>query len=421
MFNRAAYSIASFGARLVHAPKKRSKYSNDASTLRLLGYGLKKEEERAEAAPYMMLFALATVLVPAVMVLVNLFKDFTKDKKEELAAIPDLKPIDRYGTKNKKPNEGKREWTGKIRKAGEPDPRDAAAYTGALPSADVANMIDEVSAKFGIDRGIMFAVASIESSFNVGAKASTSTAKGLFQFTQRTWDDLIKRKTFAGFRFTSKDIHNPYKNTTMAAAYLKNIQEKMQSTLGRSPAPADIYLAHFLGLTGANAFLTALTSSPDSLGKDVFAKAASSNKNIFYNNGTPRTLAEIWEALSGKVNRAYAKFSGQTKTQVSSTEVAPAVTATAGAQPAVAMPVKLSKTTATPQGQAPIMLDGAKAFPGSTGSAGARKTANAPGQPQATSSANVPNKPVLYADEDTEKNKSYMRGKSGVLYSVKTL
>jgi hypothetical protein len=74
--------------------------------------------------------------------------------------------------------------------------------------------------------------------------------------------------------------------------------------LGREPDAAELYLAHFLGAGGAGTLLTALQADPGQSAAALFPQPAAANRAIFYDNGRPRSVAEVMELIRGKVSGA---------------------------------------------------------------------------------------------------------------------
>src|SRR5689334_1446103 len=67
-------------------------------------------------------------------------------------------------------------------------------FNGAKASPDVANAIQKASARTGVDFKYLVAQAGQESSFKPDAKASTSSAQGLYQFIESTWLNMVRDK-----------------------------------------------------------------------------------------------------------------------------------------------------------------------------------------------------------------------------------
>ena len=157
-------------------------------------------------------------------------------------------------------------------------------------SERVIAAIKRASDMTGVDFGYLMAMAEKESSFNPNAKAKTSSAKGLFQFTDDTWEGV--RKKYPQYGIGPNDQFDPEKNALMAALLTKENQKALQRVGVSNPTPTDLYLAHFAGASGA----AKLIKAPDNaLAKDVMsAKAVQANRSIVFDkSGQPKTVAEV--------------------------------------------------------------------------------------------------------------------------------
>lgn len=174
------------------------------------------------------------------------------------------------------------------------------------------------SAKSGVSFQYLVAKAAQESSLNPEAQASTSSAAGLFQFTRGTWLDMMHRYgsqygygdlaskisvTDAG-KAVVKDAaaerrlldlrEDPEASGLMAAAYAQDNAAALEDALGRLPDSADLYLAHFLGASGASDILGAAQDTPDTAAAALLPAAAKANRSIFYTpDGAARSAAEV--------------------------------------------------------------------------------------------------------------------------------
>jgi len=188
---------------------------------------------------------------------------------------------------------------------------------GASPS--VVSSIRQAAQATNVDFGLLLAQAQQESGFRPDAKASGSSASGLFQFIDQTWLGLVQRfgaKYGVGAlaqqigsaangqpmvadpaaRQRILDLRNdPRLSSALAAEYARLNQDALEQALGRPPAATDIYLAHFLGPAGATAFLRALQRAGDTPAADLLPQAAAANRAVFFDaaTGRPRSLAEI--------------------------------------------------------------------------------------------------------------------------------
>lgn len=193
-------------------------------------------------------------------------------------------------------------------------------------AAPVMDAVQSASARTGIDFDYLVDVARVESGYNPTAKASTSSARGLYQFTRQTWlatldrhgadhglawaADAIGRDASGRLSVTDPTLRqqifdlrdDPVAASSMAAALTGDNREYLESRIGRSAEPVDLYLAHFLGSGGAAKFLSALDANPDQPGASMMPEAAAANRSVFYApDGSMRSLAEIRERFRVKL------------------------------------------------------------------------------------------------------------------------
>lgn len=173
----------------------------------------------------------------------------------------------------------------------------------ARPSAEIDRILRQKStADVGYDE--LYSLAGVESTFRSDAGASTSKARGLFQFLPDTWNYLLKLNPSLGF--TLEDRTDPEKATVMAVIYIRMIKAKLKKALGRNPYLVDVYMAYFLGPTAAVNFFKAMKDDKSQIGASLFARAAKSNPGVFYTKGKALTLGQIYEKLGGRLSGYYA-------------------------------------------------------------------------------------------------------------------
>lgn len=194
------------------------------------------------------------------------------------------------------------------------------------PSANaqqVRNSIARAAAATGVDFKYLLAQAKLESSLDPSARATTSSAAGLYQFTGSTWLQTLDRHGAAhgldwadaaikggrvgdpAMRGQIMDLrYDPDASALMAAELANDNSAALTTTLGRAPDPAELYLAHFLGAEGASRFLTALAADPTQSAAVLMPQAAIANRGIFYAGSTPRSVGAVMELMRGKVNGA---------------------------------------------------------------------------------------------------------------------
>jgi hypothetical protein len=202
------------------------------------------------------------------------------------------------------------------------------SYNGAKPSTEVTSAIRQASARTGVDFKYLVAQAGQESSFKADAKASTSSASGLYQFIESTWLTMVRDKggahglgdlaqkidsTGGGPRVADAatrrkilDLRNdPTVSAAMAAEYAKSNRGQLEQNLGRPATPTDLYMAHFLGATGATKFLSALNATPNKTGAEILPDAAAANRGAFYDKqGQALSVAQIYNHYAERFDGA---------------------------------------------------------------------------------------------------------------------
>lgn len=188
----------------------------------------------------------------------------------------------------------------------------------------VTAAIRSASQQTGISFDYLLKTAQRESALNPSAQASTSSARGLFQFIDTTWLATVKEdgpafglsqyanqieKTGDG-QYVVRDPmaraqilklrDNPEIASNMAAAFSKRNANEIQSVLGRQPTEGELYIAHFLGANGAKRFLSLRASNPNASAVSAFPEAARANKSIFYNSSGPRSVEDTYRVLVSK-------------------------------------------------------------------------------------------------------------------------
>ncbi len=196
-------------------------------------------------------------------------------------------------------------------------------------AAAVRDGIARAAARTGTNFDFLLAQARIESSLNPSAKASTSSAAGLFQFTNATWLSTLERHGAKhGYGWASSAVRggkiidqsmapqimalrfNPDASSLMAGELAGDNRDNLVRSLGRQPDDTELYLAHFLGSGDAARFITALETNPGASAADLLPSAAAANPAIFLDKaGNPQSLGDVWNLMSSKVSSAKANGS----------------------------------------------------------------------------------------------------------------
>jgi len=238
------------------------------------------------------------------------------------------------------------------------DPLNATATAGVDPSrARIAGAIKQAASTTGTSFEYMLATAKMESNFNPTASASTSSARGLYQFIDQTWLGTVKEagaqlgygkyadaitKSPSG----SYSVSNPAARTaimklrddpaaasSMAAVLTQSNSFKLTGKIGRRPSDGELYMAHFMGVGGAVKLISNAEDNPQASGARLFPNAAAANRSIFFDRtGRARSVSEVYSVLTSRY--ASAANSPATRTAMASVGDIPAGVMLASAAPA---------------------------------------------------------------------------------------
>ena len=152
---------------------------------------------------------------------------------------------------------------------------------GHQVSYELLSTLKQASARTGVDFAYLVAQAGQESGFQTNAQASSSSARGLFQFIDSTWLQMVRDYgSKYGLSAEAQQIgtgpdgkpsvadpamrrailslrDNPRIAAAMAAEYARSNRDTLSRELGIQPGQTDLYLGHFLGTSGAGKFLAA--------------------------------------------------------------------------------------------------------------------------------------------------------------------
>jgi hypothetical protein len=162
------------------------------------------------------------------------------------------------------------------------------------PQKDIQAIINDAAAREGVDPELMQKIGGSESGHKATAKNPKSTAKGLFQFVDKTWAEMGGKPG---------QQYDPYKNAELGAKYIKKNFEALSSALGREPSHGEVYAAHFFGTTGAKTLLTkADPNAPIEQSLAMFENPKRVQKVLKQNpNLQGKTTGQVLEELNAKM------------------------------------------------------------------------------------------------------------------------
>jgi hypothetical protein len=186
----------------------------------------------------------------------------------------------------------------------------------------VESAIQRASSATGVDFTFLMGTAKRESGYNPGAKARTSSASGLFQFVDQTWlgtlkkhgakygyaryADLISQGSDGRYHVNGDEARkavlglkmDPHASSLMAGELASDHASYLRGRVGRSPTSGELYAAHFLGPQGSARLIEAANNTPGASAASLFPDAAQANRSIFYRDGRPATVSEVYANLT---------------------------------------------------------------------------------------------------------------------------
>ena len=189
-------------------------------------------------------------------------------------------------------------------------------------SGMVQSAIQRAAQATGVDFSFLMKTAGRESGMNPGAKAHTSSAAGLFQFVEQTWlstlkqhgskygyaryAELISKGSDGHYRVSGEEAKkavmdlrlDPHAASLMAGELASDHAAYLKGRVGRSPTAGELYAAHFLGPQGSAKLIEAAQATPGATAAHLFPEAARANKAIFFSDGKPNSVAQVYANLT---------------------------------------------------------------------------------------------------------------------------
>ncbi|MGA0531857.1 lytic transglycosylase domain-containing protein [Hansschlegelia sp. KR7-227] len=194
--------------------------------------------------------------------------------------------------------------------------------TPAEAAGRVTAALKDAAAATGAGFDYLLRTARRESSLDPTAKAPTSSARGLFQFIDQTWLEVLKQDgaklglgdaaadvtRSASGRYVVADPErraeilamrdDPTASALLAGAFTRRNAATVEAAVGRPATEGELYAAHFLGAQGAVDLITLAATKPDAPAAGAFPAQASANRAIFYDKSRARSAAEVYAKLT---------------------------------------------------------------------------------------------------------------------------
>ena len=206
--------------------------------------------------------------------------------------------------------------------------------------------------------------AARESDLRPDLASSTSSAKGLYQFVDQTWYELIKKEgasvgldrlaeaitsdgkggwTVADPKDKAKILAlktDPLVSSVMAGRFTETNRRTLTESLGRAPTDGELYAAHVLGSTGATKLVRMAEKEPTATAALAFPRAAAANPALFYGkDGKPTSAADLLGRLTGtnadtaaRITQAHAALAADRAPKLDTATLAAVVRAQAAAK-----------------------------------------------------------------------------------------
>lgn len=162
----------------------------------------------------------------------------------------------------------------------------------------VESAIRSTAAKYGIEPGLMMAIAERESSFNPNASSGSphSSAYGLFQLLR------AERAKYGG------STNDPTEQAEAWANYITPVKDEMTRVLGREPTGPELYTGHYFGGTRAARMVSGAYHPDLPVGAVFSPKEMAANPNF----GRAGTVGGLTSSVLHDMDRRIAKHSGGT-------------------------------------------------------------------------------------------------------------
>jgi hypothetical protein len=178
----------------------------------------------------------------------------------------------------------------------------------SIQRAQVFSALRSAAAATGADFQYLVKTAQRESNFDPAAKANTSSATGLFQFTNETWLRVLERYgakhgvTTEGLSRadllalrTDADL-----SARMAGELARENANILTKKLGRPATSAELYTAHFMGPQDAARLIHAARRNDEGSAAEMFPRASLANSSVFRGkHGANLTPAQLYAKLTG--------------------------------------------------------------------------------------------------------------------------
>jgi hypothetical protein len=145
---------------------------------------------------------------------------------------------------------------------------------------NINQFFGQLEQQYQLPAGILAKVAQVESGGNPNAGSRNSSAVGLFQWLTNSWESASK--ALYGRPLDPSLRTSPVESAKVTAFALADAKAQLGPLISQTKIDMTVglYLAHFLGVGGARAFLNAYIQNPGLSACSVLPKACASNGSV---------------------------------------------------------------------------------------------------------------------------------------------
>lgn len=174
--------------------------------------------------------------------------------------------------------------------------------TSQAPQSGINDLISAAAERNSVPSDLLMNIAGAESSGRSDAANPRSSAKGVFQFIDSTWE---------GLGGTPGNQFDPQENVELGARFTRQNAERLKQELGRDPTYAETYAAHYFGPGVSSMLKNADPSDPIEVGLATFTNSRGVDQILRANpNLQGKTVGEVMSSLTAKAGDGIVQLAG---------------------------------------------------------------------------------------------------------------
>ena len=177
------------------------------------------------------------------------------------------------------------------------------------PNTQVIDTIKYTAEENGINPNTALMIAAMESDFKPDAKATTSSATGVFQITKPTWKSMIDKGYGQEYGIDrSSSVDDPVNNIRMGILLMKENNTRASMELGRQVNFVEQYALHHFGYDAGVEFIRSKDDAPYTPITSVLSRSAYNANPQLKRGNRPMTVAEVANMWVDRANKKYTQL-----------------------------------------------------------------------------------------------------------------